>query len=122
MIMRSLSNDPRAIRQRERLKSDPLFSHRRKLRTQLNYYYKRKSDSPTSFTSIVGCTSSELRTHLESKFLDGMTWDNRKMWDIDHIVPVSTSEVDTIEKINELNHYSNLQVLWKIDNIKKGNR
>lgn len=34
-----------------------------------------------------GCTSKQLREHIEKQFQNGMTWSNYGEWHIDHIVP-----------------------------------
>lgn len=61
----------------------------------------------------------EARQRIESLFTEGMSWDNRKWnWHLDHIVPLGTSK-DQKEFIERC-HYSNIQPLWKLDNIKKG--
>lgn len=68
--------------------------------------------------AIVGCSWEELKSHLESRFLPGMTWENRSEWHIDHIIPCSTASTE--EEMKKLFHFSNLQPLWKEDNLKKG--
>ena len=76
-------------------------------------------------TEFLGCTLEEYKEYLESKFQQGMTWDNHTVdgWHIDHILPLNES--DTIlteeEKIKRV-HYTNTQPLWAKDNIKKGNK
>ena len=49
-----------------------------------------------------------------------MNWDNYGEWHIDHIKPLSLAknELDVIELCN----YKNLQPLWALENIIKGNR
>ncbi len=48
-----------------------------------------------------------------------MTWDNwgLKTWNIDHRTPIASAK--TIEELEALFHFSNLQPLWWIDNIRK---
>lgn len=67
--------------------------------------------------TILGCSFNEFKIHIESQFVDGMTWDNRNKWHLDHIVPVSfgTSE----EEILLLSHHSNFRPLWAIENLLK---
>src|SRR6056297_2037589 len=36
----------------------------------------------------IGYTKGELKTHIESLFQDGMSWENYGEWEIDHIKPV----------------------------------
>ena len=49
-----------------------------------------------------------------------MSWDNHGKWHIDHIKPVSKFDKNTLPSI--VNALSNLQPLWAIDNIQKGNQ
>ena len=72
-----------------------------------------------SSTEKLGFTLDEFKNHFESLFLDGMNWDNHGQWHIDHIIPVSKFPID---RIMELNSLSNLQPLWALDNLKKGDR
>jgi len=71
--------------------------------------------------SMLGCTVVFLKSHLESKFKDGMNWGNYGYygWHIDHIKPLSSAK--TIEEIEALCHYTNLQPLWANENLKKSN-
>jgi len=79
---------------------------------------------------VLGCSPSDLKLYIESKFESWMNWDNWGLyngnrnygWDIDHIIPISSAETE--EDVYRLNHYTNLQPLCsyvnryiKIDNI-----
>lgn len=69
---------------------------------------------------LLGYTPSDLVRHIEANFADGMSWDNRRDWHIDHIRPISLakSEADVIA----LNQLQNLRPLWAAANMSKGNR
>jgi hypothetical protein len=41
-------------------------------------------------------------------------------WEIDHIIPISSAK--NKEEMISLCHYTNLQPLWHIDNMIKGNK
>ena len=69
---------------------------------------------------IVVCSPVELKKYLESKFVEGMTWETQGKWHIDHIIPVSS--VKTEEYIYKLYHYTNLQPLWSKDNLRKSDK
>jgi hypothetical protein len=73
-----------------------------------------------SWQDLVGYTAEELMAHLERQFLPGMDWENRKLWHIDHIVPVSsfslTPECPDFKACWAL---TNLRPLWGADNIRK---
>lgn len=100
---------------------DPLFKLGCNIRTLMNNCIKRQGYKKTSKTfEILGCSFEEFKKHLENQFTEGMSWDNFGEWHIDHIYPVSLA-VDENHLI-KLNHYTNLQPLWAIDNIKKSNK
>jgi hypothetical protein len=67
----------------------------------------------------VGCSLNELRSHLESTFMDGMTWDNYGKWHVDHIFPCASFDMNDETERKACFHYTNLQALWATDNIKK---
>lgn len=84
----------------------------------------RKSNTikDTSIVTLVGCNLFELKSHLESKFVEGMSWGNRKGWHIDHIIPLSAFDLSDPEQLRKACHYTNLQPLWAKDNIIKSNK
>ena len=69
----------------------------------------------------LGCDILTFRHHLESKLIDGMTWDNYGEWEIDHIIPIKYNNPTLDEVIARL-HWTNTQPLWKRDNASKSNR
>lgn len=73
-----------------------------------------------SVIASIGCTIAELRAHLESRFKQGMTWDNYGDWHIDHIRPLSSFNLTDRAEQAMASHYTNLQPLWAADNIRKG--
>jgi hypothetical protein len=70
---------------------------------------------------LLGCTVEYLRKHLESKFKEGMTWDNYGYygWHIDHIKPCAKFDLSKAEEQKQCFHYTNLQPMWAKENIKK---
>ena len=77
-----------------------------------------RKESPTH--KILGCNYDQLRQHIQSQFKDGMSWERFGEIHIDHITPMALAK--TIDAAIRLNHYSNLQPLWAVDNLKKGAR
>lgn len=70
----------------------------------------------------LGCTIPELIIHLEKQFQSGMSWDNWTTdgWHIDHIIPLFSFDLTDREQLLKACHYTNLQPLWALDNIRKG--
>jgi hypothetical protein len=60
--------------------------------------------------------------HIESLFIDGMTWDNHGEWHIDHIKPIASFDLNIKEELIKCWSLSNLQPLWAKDNLIKGAR
>lgn len=79
-----------------------------------------KKDNTTM--KLVGCTTAELKEHLKSQFVNGMTWDNYGEWHIDHIKPCAAFDLSDPVQQQECFHYTNLQPLWAIDNYKKNDK
>jgi hypothetical protein len=69
---------------------------------------------------ILGIDFDGFKKHIESKFAEGMNWENRELWHIDHIIPISSAKTE--EEVFKLNHYTNLQPLWAEDNYKKSDK
>ena len=106
--------------------------YRKKPKNQLNDSFssairkalKRKGSSKNgnSWENIVGYTIQDLMEHLEKQFKEGMNWDNRNEWHIDHIRPISSFDYTSYEdeEFQECWSLENLQPLWAIENLKKG--
>jgi len=94
---------------------------KRTLRTRFNSYIKRETKHE-SVISLLGCTIDFYKTYIESKFKQGMSWENhgRKTWHIDHIIPLASFNMENIEEQKVAFHYTNTQPLWAIENLKKG--
>jgi hypothetical protein len=71
---------------------------------------------------LIGCSISKLKIYLESKFIEGMSWHNRELWHIDHIIPCDSFDLSNPDQQKKCFHYTNLQPLWKEDNLKKSNK
>lgn len=105
-----------------RRKTDINFKLKNNLRTRINSALKVKRTS--SISTLIGCSIAELKSYLESKFQPGMTWLNHTKdgWHIDHIKPLANFDLTNQEELYKACHYSNLQPLWAIDNLKKGDK
>ena len=69
---------------------------------------------------LLGCTMAELKCHLESKFRDGMCWENKGLyWEVDHILPCASFDLSDIEQQKICFHYTNLQPLTIFENRSK---
>jgi hypothetical protein len=120
-ITKQKNNERHYTRWKERWETDELFAMKVRLRNLIRNSFRKKGYKKfnTSTENIVGISYVEFKAYLESKFLNGMSWDNRGEWHIDHIIPLSSAKSE--EELISLSHYTNLQPLWAEDNLKKGN-
>lgn len=109
------------IRNLHRRKTDIFFMLCHRLRSRLLTALKNTTwKKNTKFSEYIGCDRETLISHIESQFVEGMTWDNRSEWHIDHKIPLISAKTE--EELYRLCHYTNLQPMWAIDNIKKGGK
>lgn len=111
----------RRKRKKERYYSDPIFRLKSNILSRINISLKHNRKSLKT-EILIGCSISELKIYLESKFIDGMSWNNRELWHIDHIIPCDSFDLSNPDQQKECFHYTNLQPLWKKDNLKKSNK
>lgn len=73
---------------------------------------------------VLGFTAETLKSHLESKFQPGMSWDNIGCWQIDHVTPDSWFNYNSMDDADFKKCWSlnNLQPMWADLNKSKGAR
>lgn len=91
------------------------------LRTRL--WSAIKNDYKTgSAVNDLGCTIDFFKIYIESKFEQGMSWDNwgRETWHLDHIEPLSSFDLSNRKEFLIAVNYKNIQPMWFKDNLSKG--
>ena len=110
---------------KEYMKNNLNFRLSSLIRTRIWIALKGKK-KPASAIRDMGCSVKELIVHFESKFVEGMSWDNYgrgvDKWTIDHIKPLSRFDLSNKKQFLEAVHYTNLQPLWFLDNLRKSNK
>lgn len=104
----------------EKYNNDLLYKIKDNISSSIRRHLKVRKSSRT--LEILGCSIPFLIEYIESKFQEGMTWENHKLrgWHIDHIIPLSSAK--SYDDIIKLNHYTNLQPLWWQDNLQKSDK
>ena len=106
---------------RNRKSTDPIFKLKHLMNSRMRIFMRSRNIQKHNKTfDIIGCTPNELKEHIQTQFNNGMSWDNQGEWHIDHIIPLSSGKNE--DEIIRLCHYTNLQPLWAIDNMKKGSK
>lgn len=107
---------------KDRKVKDPFYKLRLGIRSLILVSFRNQFTTKSKKTiEILGCSFDEFKIHLESQFDDKMNWDNQgTYWHMDHIIPISSAQTE--EEVYRLNHYTNFQPLYWLDNLKKGSK
>lgn len=105
---------------RQKRQIDINFRLQNNMRSRLSHALKQKTKGGKT-VQYIGCSIEEFKKHIESKWQPGMTWDNygKNGWHIDHIIPCYRFDFSKEDDIKKCFHYSNMQPLWALDNMRK---
>lgn len=89
-----------------------------RLRKTLGKALNRNSKA-ASTKELLGCTIEFFKEYISKKFTNGMSWDNYGYysWHLDHIIPISSFNLENIEDQRKCFHYTNFQPLWATTEI-----
>lgn len=86
-----------------------------------------KTDKITDTVTLLGTSIENVRNHIESQFIEGMSWDNYgvykngiRTWHIDHIKGCANFNLSNPNEQKICFNWKNLQPLWADINISKG--
>jgi hypothetical protein len=121
---RHRANNPQhAERNRKRKLEDQGFRIRCNLSGRVGKALKSAGTRKSEKTKeLIGCSVEDLKAHLESKFVEGMIWENYGEWHLDHIKPCAKFNLVDVDEQRKCFHWTNLQPLWALDNLRKSSR
>jgi hypothetical protein len=77
----------------------------------------------TSYFSKLGCDLAFFKKWIEFQFVGNMNWSNLgKVWQLDHILPISKFDFSKENEIQLCFHWTNLQPLSSNENRSKSNK
>jgi len=104
-----------------RISNDNLYAFIASTRTRIgNSLRSNGFDKNSETAKILGCSFEFFKNYIEQRFEEGMNWENRSEWHLDHIIPVSSATTE--REIIKLNHYTNFRPLWAKENLAKGKK
>lgn len=111
-------NDYKKKRRREDITTKLAHYNRNRIRSAMLRITKGgKETKRNSSQELLGCTYSELKTHLQSQLPDGEDLQN---YSIDHIIPCAAYDLTKEEDMRRCFNYLNMQPLSKSANSAKG--
>jgi hypothetical protein len=111
--------------ERTRKANDPLYKLISNFRTAIYQVLKENNvDKNGHYFEILKYSPDELISHLENQFKDGMTWGNYGEWHVDHILPITSFNIQEIGDNEFMKCWSlnNLQPMWGEENLRKSNK
>ena len=110
--------------ERNRKARDPLYKLISNFRTAIYQVLKESNvEKNDHYFDILPYSQEELIKHLENQFTDDLTWDNYGEWHVDHILPISSFNIEEMgdEEFIKCWSLDNLRPLWGEENIRKSN-
>ena len=107
----------------KRKMQNEIYRFATRVRGCLNKSFKRKNATKSKHSEeLLGCSVPFFQKHLYKTFYEkyGYEYDGEEKVHIDHIIPLATAK--TVEDVEKLCHYTNLQLLRAEDNLKKGSK
>jgi hypothetical protein len=107
---------------KKRWRTNPMQKIKGKLRNGVHRMLRlaKTKKNGRRTTVFLGTTFEDAKSRIESKFRKGMNWDNHgTLWEIDHIMPLSSFDLTKEENLKIANHISNLQPLFIKENRHK---
>jgi len=102
---------------RKQYHENPTYRLKIKFKDRLSKALK-KNHKKGKTVELLGCTIQEYKLYLESLFKPEMNWENHgSVWEIDHIKPVSSFDLNLKEDQLKCFHYSNTQPLFTTTEI-----
>ena len=91
-----------------------------RLRARMSNAFRERGIKKNSLSKqLVGCTFAEAKAHIESQFVNGMCWENRRSFVIDHLVPVAAFDLRDTEEAHWAFNWRNLRPITQHDNAVK---
>ncbi len=109
---------------KRRCQTEPEYKLLHNIRVRLwKALRSKRSYKNNSCLKLLGCSISDFKIYLESRFESGMSWENYgRDWHIDHIMPCAIFDLTNPEHQKRCFHFSNLQPMWATKNLRKGAR
>lgn len=103
-----------------RYRTDIQYKIQHNLRSRMKNIGKFKVKDSTCL-NLLGCSIDYFKEYFYNLFTDGMSWDLFMSGEIhiDHIKPCAKFDLTNEDEQRKCFHYTNLQPLWKIDNLRK---
>jgi len=118
-----INNKKREYRKTEEYKAwkkeyDLKNAYKSRYRDSLKSVIKRLNRDKNDYTNkLLGYSDLDFKTHIEKQFIEDMNWENRKSFEVDHIIPIVAFIENT--PLNIVSSLDNLRPINPEENLKK---
>lgn len=118
-----INNKKREYRKTEEYKAwkkeyDLKNAYKSRYRDSLKSVIKRLNRDKNDYTNkLLGYSDLDFKTHIEKQFIEDMNWENRKSFEVDHIIPIVAFIENT--QLNIVSSLDNLRPINPEENLKK---
>lgn len=107
---------------KSRFLNDMIYKLKQNQKSYIHIQLKKsKLIKSNNINKYIGCHIEQFKKWLEFQFIDDMNWNN-KNWQIDHIIPVSLFNLNNELERKIAFNWTNVQPLYKDENLKKYNK
>ena len=108
-----------SARDRKRYRANVQYRIQKVIRARLRPLLIGKIKAGSAVDDL-GMSISNFRMHIESLWVPEMSWENYgSLWDLDHIFPLSKSDLTDRVQFLAVCNWRNYRPLWEIDNHAK---
>ena len=92
--------------------------YKQRYRDSLKSVIRRLNRDKNDYTNkLLGYSDMDFKIHIESQFIEDMSWENRNTFEVDHIIPIVAFIENT--PLNIVSSLDNLKPMNPTENIKK---
>lgn len=92
--------------------------YKQRYRDSLKSVIRRLKRDKNDYTNkLLGYSDMDFKIHIESQFIEDMSWENRNTFEVDHIIPIVAFIENT--PLNVVSSLDNLKPMNPTENIKK---
>ena len=97
---------------KKKYQTDIQFKLKKQYESKLNKLFHDGDDTEKAI-ALIGCTISEFKKYLETKFLPGMSHLNySKVWVFRHVIPFSHYDLGIESEVKQVLHYTNIEPMF----------
>lgn len=105
---------------KNRMQTTPEYKLVRILRTRiLHMIHKIHTSKSQSSMKLLGCSIPFFKTWIESQFTNGMSWENKSDWHVDHQKPCASFDLTDPKEQQKCFNWQNCKPMWAKDNMSK---